>query len=101
MNNPIEVILFDMGGTLRNSIPKGPAAKIKVVGEMLELLSTELSAQALSDLISERFKQYSLWARKTLEELSERELWTRWILPDWPEEQIAAIAVRLNELWRR
>ena len=37
----------------------------------------------------------------TLNELNEAELWTRWMLPDWPAEQISPQAVRLNQLWRQ
>ena len=37
---------------------------------------------------------------ETLNELNEAELWTRWMLPDWPAEQISSQAVRLNQLWR-
>jgi sugar phosphate isomerase/epimerase/FMN phosphatase YigB (HAD superfamily) len=33
-------------------------------------------------------------------ELAESELWTRWLLPDWPADQVGKQAVRLHQLWR-
>lgn len=101
MNNQIEVILFDMGGTLRNSVPKDKASKMAVVSEMAELLGAKISPEKFSEQIVERFKIYSRWARETLIEVTERELWTKWILPDWPVEQISKTAIQLNELWRQ
>jgi HAD superfamily hydrolase (TIGR01549 family) len=33
-------------------------------------------------------------------ELNERDLWTKWMLPDWPAEQVSALALQLNQLYR-
>jgi putative hydrolase of the HAD superfamily len=33
-------------------------------------------------------------------EASEKELWTRWMLPEWPPEKIAPLSGKLTRLWR-
>jgi HAD superfamily hydrolase (TIGR01662 family) len=100
MTNHIEAVLFDMGGTLRRSIKKDEASKIETVRRIIELLGAEAAADEFAGLLSERFRAYMRWARETLVELNERELWTKWILPDWPADKINEIAVQLNQLWR-
>lgn len=100
MNNQIDVILFDMGGTLRNSVKKDEASKLRVVTTIVKLLGADDSPQVFARMIADRFIAYQNWARETLIELNESELWTRWILPDWPEEKINILAIQLNELWR-
>jgi HAD superfamily hydrolase (TIGR01549 family) len=51
-------------------------------------------------LLSTRADAYKKWAEETLVELTESDLWTKWMLPDWPAEQISAMAVELNQLYR-
>lgn len=51
-------------------------------------------------MLTKRAIQYKKWAEKTLKELSEEELWTKWMLPDQPSKQVRAHAVHLNTLWR-
>jgi len=100
MTNQIEAILFDMGGTLRSSIKKDEAEKLEVVRKIIELLGADASPEEFDELLSERTKAYRRWAKETLVDVDERELWTKWILPDWPTDQIAGIAMQLNGLWR-
>jgi HAD superfamily hydrolase (TIGR01509 family) len=48
-----------------------------------------------------RYKVYRKWAFETLIEASEMELWTRWMLPDWPSAQVAPLAPELTFLYRQ
>lgn len=100
MKNQIKAILFDMGGTLRSSVKRDEAWKIETVGRMIELLGAEVTAEEFAAVLSERAQTYMRWARETFVELNERELWTKWMLPDWPAERIAEMAIQLNQLWR-
>ena len=43
---------------------------------------------------------YKHWAEQTHLELSESDLWTKWMLPDFPVDQIKPVAVQLNQLYR-
>ena len=59
------------------------------------------SVDEFSRLLSRRAKAYKAWAEQTLIELNESDLWTKWMLPDYPPgEQIADMAVQLNQLYR-
>ena len=100
MKNQIEAILFDVGGTLRSSIKKDATSKLEVVRKIIDLLGADTSPQEFNELLTERTKAYRRWAKETLIDVNERELWTRWMLPDWPVDQIAGIAMQLNGLWR-
>lgn len=101
MTNQIKAILFDMGGTLRSSVNKDEAVKLGPVRELIELLGTDDSPQSFARLLSERSWAYVHWARETLIELNERELWTKWMLPDLPADRISELAIQLNQLWRK
>jgi FMN phosphatase YigB (HAD superfamily)/sugar phosphate isomerase/epimerase len=100
MTNQIEAILFDMGGTLRSSIYKDEAAKLEVVRRIIDLLGADASPKEFAELLTERTKAYRYWAKETLIDVEERELWTKWLLPEWPAEQIVDLAMQLNGLWR-
>ena len=100
MNNQIEAILFDMGGTLRSSIKKSKAEKRELIQRILDLLGAQTPVEEFSALLSARAKDYKHWAEETLVELNESDLWTKWMLPDFPSEQISGMAVQLNQLYR-
>lgn len=100
MADPIEAILFDMGGTLRSSIQKDEASKLEAVGKIIALLGADAAPAEFVSLLTDRSRAYARWARKTLVDVDERELWTTWMLPDWPAGQVGPIAVHLNEIWR-
>jgi len=101
MTNQVEAILFDMGGTLRGSIKKDEAEKLEIVREIITLLGADTSQEEFTELLTERTKTYRLWAKETLIDVNEHELWTKWLLPDWPHEQISGIVMQLNRLWRK
>jgi len=100
MTNQIDAILFDMGGTLRGSEKKDEAEKIEIVQKIIELLGADASPEEFIELLAERTKAYRRWAKKTLIDVDELEFWTKWMLPDWPADQIAELAMKLNRLWR-
>jgi len=101
MTNQVEAILFDMGGTLRGSIKKDEAEKLEIVREIITLLGADTSPEEFTELLTERTKTYRRWAKETLVDVNEHELWTKWLLPDWPHEQISGIVMQLNQLWRK
>jgi HAD superfamily hydrolase (TIGR01662 family) len=51
-------------------------------------------------MLADHAQAYKNWAERTLKELSEEDLWTQWMLPNWPEDLIRANAVTLNQLYR-
>ena len=100
MTNQIEAVLFDMGGTLRSTVKNSEAEKEEMIQRMLDLLGARIPVDEFSMLLSGRAAAYKLWAEETLVELNESDLWTKWMLPDWPVEQISALAMKLNQLYR-
>jgi HAD superfamily hydrolase (TIGR01549 family) len=100
MSTQIETILFDMGGTLRTTNMRKREADQEKIHEMIVLLDMEMDEDEFIELLQEHARAYRDWAKKTLLELNEVELWTRWMLPDWPSDQIRQHALQLNQLWR-
>ena len=58
MKNPIDAILFDMGGTLRQNHKREFADKSTIVQRIIDLLCLEISADELTKLLESREKSY-------------------------------------------
>ena len=97
----IEAILFDVGGTLRNSTPKSPDGR-----EDLNVLSIDEidwgRGRPAGFFTTNGTQVCSLsgLGTRNLVELSEADLWTQWILPEFPLETVRPNAVQLNQLYR-
>jgi HAD superfamily hydrolase (TIGR01662 family) len=100
MSEHINAVLFDMGGTLRRTIRRSPAEKLRFVKQVMELINSTASPEEFAELLSARARAYRRWAQKNLIELNESDLWTKWMLPNFPAEKIEALALKLNHLWR-
>ena len=100
MTKQIEAILFDMGGTLRTSTKRSRDEKRQIVQRLMSLIGAEASVDEFISLISKRADDYKQWAEQTHVELSESDLWTKWMLPDLPAEKINGMAIQLNQLYR-
>ena len=100
MTNQIEAILFDMGGTLRRTAERTRDEKQQIIRQIMNLIGAQSSAPEFARLLSRRAKAYKHWAEHTHIELNESDLWTKWMLPDFPVEQISGMAVQLNQFYR-
>ncbi len=96
----VEAILFDMGGTLRGTRKRSRDERLLYTGKILQFLGSKEDPIKFSRKLARRASAYRQWARETLLELNEVELWTRWMLPDWPDAQVRENAIKLNALWR-
>ena len=94
----IEAILFDVNGTLRIREPHEPTQHA-AFSRMLELLGKENISDVDWEELTRRQKTYSDWAQEKLIQLTEAEIWCRWILPDYPREKIELIAAELTLAW--
>jgi putative hydrolase of the HAD superfamily len=94
----IEAILFDMNGTLRMREPHEPTQRA-AIQRILELLGKENASDAYWEELTRRQKAYNHWAQENLLQLSEKEIWTRWVLPDVPPEQIEPVVAELTLAW--
>lgn len=100
MNNQIKAILFDVGGTLRTTTKRSREEKHEILQRMMDLIGAQVTVDEFSHTLLKGAKAYKHWAEKTHIELSEGDLWTKWMLPDFPAQQIRDMAVQLNQLYR-
>jgi HAD superfamily hydrolase (TIGR01549 family) len=100
MQNEIEAIFFDIGGTLRRSRKRSEEEKKEFLSQIAAILNLQMTPEALYSILLERGKAYGKWGRQTYIELNEEELWTKWMAPDCQEELVRKNAVQLNQLWR-
>ena len=100
MMHNVEIILFDMGGTLRGSVKSTRAGKKKALHAIIQLSGGNFDPKKFTRLINQRAKNYKKWAEETCLELNEEELWVKWMLPDCSETLIRKHAIQLNQLYR-
>jgi len=100
-HHSIEVIFLDVGNTLRLIVDDEPyqADARKKIATLLGIVDE--SPEAFVERLEERYKKYRAWAFDTLREASEEELWTRWLLPERPREEIAPLVGELTFLYRK
>jgi putative hydrolase of the HAD superfamily len=100
MNHNIEAIFIDVGNTMRVLVEDEPY-QAQARKQIATLVGTPESPESFCERLDERYKVYRKWAFETLIEASEKELWTRWMLPDWPPEKIAPLSGKLTYLYRQ
>jgi len=100
MYSDMEVIFIDVGATLRVMVKDGPY-QAQAKQQIAALVGTTEPAEAFCAELDKRYKIYRKWAFETLLEASEKELWTRWMLPDYPAEKIGPLAGELTFLYRK
>jgi putative hydrolase of the HAD superfamily len=99
MKNNIEAIMLDVGNTLRVVVPD-PAFMADAKRQMVELTGAQMSPDAFFGLLEERYKVLRKRAKEELIEASEVEMWTQWMLPDFPAGKIGPLSGKLTRLWR-
>jgi len=98
-NTDIEAIFLDVGNTLRIVIPD-EAFIVHSKQQLVKLTGASMSPDAFHELLTERYKVLRKRAKEQLLEASEKEMWTQWMLPDYPTEKIAPLSGKLTRLWR-
>ena len=96
----IKAIFLDVGNTLRILLKEEPhraAARI----EITKLVGTSQDPDSFVAELDRRYKIYRKWAFDNMLEASEKELWTRWLLPDYPAETISALSAQLTYQFRQ
>jgi HAD superfamily hydrolase (TIGR01549 family) len=100
MNHDIKAIFIDVGATLRYLVEDEPY-QANARKQIATLVGTDKSPESFCEMLDARYKVYRKWAFETLLEAPERELWTKWMLPEWPAERIAPLAGELTYLYRQ
>ncbi|MHB8089479.1 MAG: HAD-IA family hydrolase [Anaerolineaceae bacterium] len=100
MKQTINAILFDVGGTLRFT-ERVDGREIVILEEIRTFLGYEGTVDFLKTRLTRGEKDYRKWAKKSLVELTEQELWVRFMYPDQSRlEFVRENAIKLNQLWR-
>jgi putative hydrolase of the HAD superfamily len=99
MSDPIEAIFIDVGNTMR-IVVKDDMFQFQARQQLVTLVGASESPEAFCKRLAARYVTYRKWAKETLTEASESELWTRWMLPDFPADTIAPLSGKLTRLWR-
>ena len=100
MINEIEAIFLDVGNTLRILI-KDEKHQSAARLEITKLVGTDTLPEVFCAELDKRYKVYRKWAFEHWIEASENELWTRWLLPDYPSEIIGPISSELTYQFRQ
>jgi hypothetical protein len=100
MNYDIEAIFIDTGNTMRVT-KEDLVLQLRAKEQIAKLVGVPTSPEAFYNLLDERYESYKKWTKETLVQVSEIEVWTRWMLPDYPVNQITPLAADLTQLWRQ
>jgi FMN phosphatase YigB (HAD superfamily) len=96
--NDIEAIFFDVNGTLRTR-ERHAQTELAACQKILELIRRDSVPMLFWEELERRYKAYGVWAQANLIQLSEAEIWTKWLLPDEPKDLVAAHASELMLAW--
>lgn len=99
MSQNIEAVIFDVGNTLR-IVVKDEVFMTDARRQITELVGAQMSVDAFIELLESRYKVLRKQAKEKLIEASEKEMWTKWMLPDFPAEKVAPLSGKLTRLWR-
>jgi HAD superfamily hydrolase (TIGR01549 family) len=100
MSHKIDAVFIDLGNTMRILV-KNEEYQSNARRRIAELVGTQESPVGLCQRIDERYKKYRKWAFETWIEAPESELWTKWLLPDYPAETLTPIATELTFQFRQ
>lgn len=99
MNPDIEAIFLDVGNTLRIVI-EDPEFMAQAKKDLMTLVEAKESPEEFFAALEKNWKAYRKQSKESLIEASEKELWTKWLLPQYPAEKIAPLSGKLTRLWR-
>jgi HAD superfamily hydrolase (TIGR01549 family) len=100
MSPKIDAIFIDLGNTMRILV-KDEEYQSNARRRIAELVGSQESPEGLCQRIDDRYKKYRKWAFDTWIEAPESELWTKWLLPDYPAETLTPIATELTFQFRQ
>ena len=94
----VHAILFDVNGTLRVR-ETHPHTQNAAFDRILKILRKTSVPEGYWSQLEGRYKAYGKWAQDTLVQLSESEIWTRWMLPEEPADIVSDNSSELMLAW--
>jgi FMN phosphatase YigB (HAD superfamily) len=98
MKHEIEAIFIDTGNTMR-IVKQDPVFQFRAIEQIAKLIGVHEQPDSFRRVLDERYAAYKKMVKETLVQVSEVELWTRWMLPDCPSATVAPLAGDLTQLW--
>lgn len=95
----IKAIFLDVGNTLRIVVEDEEFQK-SAKEKLMTLVGARGTTEEFFDTVVARWNAYRKQSKGSCQEASEHDLWTKWLLPDYPEERIAPLTGTLTRLWR-
>lgn len=100
MSEYIQAIFIDLGNTLRVLV-KDEAHMARARQEIVRLLGADADPLKFVEELNLRYKEYRKWAFENLAEAPEAELWTRWLVPEFPADKVAPLGAELTYQFRQ
>lgn len=95
----IDAIFLDVGNTLRIVI-KDEGFMTNAKRQIVKMTGAQMEPDVFFDFLEDRYQVLRKRAKQQLIEATEKEMWTQWMLPDFPVEKIAPLSGKLTRLWR-
>jgi FMN phosphatase YigB (HAD superfamily) len=95
MSREIEAVFYDLGGTLR-LVERDADFEARARRRIAELCGETGDPDEFCKFLDYRYTGYRKWCFDTMREVTEAELWTRWLTPEYPRELILKNAVELT-----
>ncbi len=99
MQDTIQAIFLDVGNTLR-IVLEDEAFQAQARRDLMQLVGANEPEDQFFAKLYDRWKAYRKWSFENLTEASEKELWTKFMLPDFPAEIVGPHSGKLTRLWR-
>ncbi len=100
MTLDIKAIFIDLGNTLRILV-KDETHMALARRRIVELVGTDENPEIFCEKLNARYKEYRKWAFENLREAPESEMWTRWLVPEFPAKRIAPLGGELTYQFRQ
>lgn len=98
-HSDIDAIFLDVGNTLRIVI-KDEGFMTNAKRQIVKMTGAQMEPDVFFDFLEDRYQVLRKRAKQQLIEATEKEMWTQWMLPDFPVEKIAPLSGKLTRLWR-
>ncbi len=95
MKDEIEAIFLDVGNTLR-IVVEDKDFMTQARKDLRTLVGAPESEEDFFKKMDTNWKIYRKQSKETLLEASEKELWTKWLLPDYPADKIGPSGGKIN-----
>lgn len=98
-HSDIDAIFLDVGNTLR-IVVKDEGFMTNAKRQIVKMTGAQMEPDVFFDFLEDRYQVLRKRAKQQLIEATEKEMWTQWMLPDFPVEKIAPLSGKLTRLWR-